>query len=85
MSSQTQNFITNARNETQKLWDAFHELKNMQAQWNALDYGNTLSDGEGANYGINHAQIGSAVFDAVNAIQVVLDAGNATNLAKLLY
>ncbi len=78
-------FITNARSNVKKLWDAYHYLKAMQDEYNALDYGNTLPDGEGANAGITKAMVGAAVFDTTNEIKLrIFDTGHATNLAKLL-
>lgn len=79
-----QNYINQARQQTQLLWNAYLALKGMQDQWNALSYGTTLMDGSGPNAGITAAAVGSVVFDSVNAITTVFATGVATDLAELL-
>jgi hypothetical protein len=57
----------------------------MQTEWNALDYGNTLDAGAGANTEILAADVGSVVFDTANELKLrIMDTGHKTNLAKLL-
>lgn len=82
--SREQDYISEARIATRQLWDAYHKLRTMQTEYNALDYGSQLDAGEGDNEGITAAEVGAVVFDTANAIKAVLDAGHATNLAKLL-
>lgn len=82
--SREQDFITEARDANSKIWEGINALKSLQREWNALDYGTTLDDGEGENTGITKAEVGAVVFDTANALITVLDAGNATNMAKLL-
>jgi len=87
MTAQTardSDFITRARNSNRQLWNAINDLVEMQRQWNALDLGNTLTPGDGANEGITAVEIGAVVFDTANAMVSVLNAGHATNMAKLL-
>jgi hypothetical protein len=87
MSAQTQrdaDYISRARQLNRQLWEAIINLQELQRQWNALDYGNTLPDGSGSNDGITAAQVGAVVSDTANAFVAVLDAGHATNMAKLL-
>ena len=79
-----QDYLSLARQSTKKLWDAYLELKKMQEEWNALDYGNTLANGEGANEGYTKAEVGSVVFDTINAMETLMGQGHATNIAKLL-
>lgn len=79
-----ESYYANVRQKNQQLWDALHELKIIQDQWNALDYGNTLADGTGVNAGITKSQLGAVIFDTTNALFVVLQAGSATNMANLL-
>ncbi len=80
----TTDYITIARQNCRQLWDALNNLEEMQKEWNALDYLNTLPEGTGANAGITAAIVGAAVFDAVTAIRTVMNAGSATNIAKML-
>lgn len=82
--SREQDFITEARAKNKAVWNGINELVAMQREWTALDYGNTLDDGEGDNTGINAAEVGAVVFDTATALVAVLDAGHATNMAKLL-
>ena len=77
-------FITLARQHNKAIWDAINELVGLQREWNALDYGNTLEPGAGANDGLTKTEIGAVVFDTTNATLAVLASGHATNMAKLL-
>lgn len=79
-----QDFITEARQHARNLLNAQLALESLQTEYNALDYGTTLDDGEGDNTGITKTMVGAVVFDTANAIRAVLAAGHATNLAKLL-
>lgn len=79
-----QTYITDAKRHVKALWNAYENLKAMQDQWNALDYGNTLMNGSGINDGISAASVGACVFDTTNAISTLFASGHATNLAKLL-
>ena len=79
-----QDYITLARQNNKQLWDALNNLIALQREYNALDYGNTLEDGEGDNTGITKAEVGAVVFDTANALAAVLAAGHSTNMAKLL-
>ena len=49
-----------------------------------VDYGTTLDAGEGANEGLTAQAVGAVVFDTANALVAVLNAGHATNCARLL-
>lgn len=82
--SRDQDFITEARDNARKIWEAITALKGLQREWTALDYGTTLVHGEGENSKLNVANVGSVVFDTTNAIEEVLNAGHATNLGRLL-
>ena len=66
------------------IWDGIHPLVSLPREWNALDYGNPLPAGEGANEGVSRAEVGSVTFDTANALVAVLSAGHATNMANLL-
>lgn len=82
-------YVRLAQANAKALLAAYQALLDMQFQWNALDYGNTLHDPAGAditetsdNY--SEAKVGAVVFDTTNAITTVLNAGSATNIANLL-
>lgn len=78
-------FTSLARARTKALWDAYHDLRELQTEWNALTYGDNLADGVGANLGYNKAEVGAVLFDTINEIKLrIFDTGHATNLAKLL-
>jgi len=77
-------YITIVRQKNKALWDSINDLVALQREWQALDYGNTLAPGEGENTGIVAAEVGAVVFDTTNAFVSVLNAGHATNMAKLL-
>lgn len=84
-AAREQDFITLARAAARKVWEGMHELLAMQTEWNALDYGNTLDNGEGQNAGLTRTEIGAVVFDTANELKLrVIDTGHKTNLARLL-
>lgn len=84
MNDRDKQYYTEARAAARALWDAVAKLESLQKQHSALDYGNTLPAGTGPHDGITKVEVGAAVFDTANAIRTVLNAGHATNLAKLL-
>lgn len=84
MSDRQQDYITLARQQAKNLWSSINELVELQREWNALDYGNTLVDGVGENAGITKTAVGAVVFDTANAVVSVFNAGSATNIARLL-
>lgn len=71
--------MADAKAANQTIWDGINELVALQRQWNAFDYGNTLNV-----QGVVSADIGAVVFDTAAAMVAVLNAGHATNMAKLL-
>lgn len=79
-----QDYITEARAANQAIWDGINALIALQREWNALDYGSTLADGDGANAGYTAAEVGAVVFDTANAFVALLGQGHATNMANLL-
>lgn len=84
MANRGSDFITEARQATRQLWDALLKLEALQNEYNALDYGTNLPDGVGENEGYTKLEVGAVVFDTANALRGVLNAGHATNVAKLL-
>ena len=82
--SRENDYITQARSANRAIWDGIHALKALQSEWNALDYGSTLDEGVGENAGITAPEVGAVVFDTATALEAVLSAGHATNMAKLL-
>jgi hypothetical protein len=84
MAGREQDYYTAARQHNQAIWNALNNLVGLQREWNALDYGNTLDDGENTNAGLTKTELGAVVFDTTNAMLGVLAAGHATNMAKLL-
>jgi hypothetical protein len=79
-----QDYYTLARQANTAIWDALNDLVALQREWDAMDFGNTLEPGAGANDGLTKTEIGAVVFDTTNAMLAVLAAGHATNMAKLL-
>lgn len=80
-------YYREVRSLVQSLWASINELVLRQREWTALDYGSTLPNAtadDGDLLGITAAQVGSCVFDTPNAFVTVLNAGHASNLAKLL-
>lgn len=82
---QQDEYITLVRGLASQLWDTMIRLRALQAQWNALDYSNTLLNFTGNNEGLVAADIGAAVFATADELKLrILDTGHATNLSKLL-
>lgn len=79
-----QDFISEVKAANRKIWDGINELKSLQREWNALDYGNTLDPGVGENEGLTAVEVGAVAFDTANALETTLNTGHATNMAKLL-
>ena len=79
-----QDYYTLARNHNKAIWDGINALVSLQREWQALDYGNTLEPGAGSNEGLTDTEVGAVVFDTANAMVAVLNAGHATNMARLL-
>lgn len=77
-------YITEARQNARKLWDAVNDLKALQNEWNSLDYGSTLENGTGDNAGYTKSEVGSVVFATTDAILTLFASGHATNVAGLL-
>jgi hypothetical protein len=84
MAGRHQDYISAVRAANRQIWDGVNELKALQREWQALDYGTTLSDGEGANEGYTKAEIGAVTFATTDALSALLDAGHATNMANAL-
>lgn len=84
MPNRQSDFVTAARQNNRAIWDAINNLVALQREWNALDYGSTLSDEIQGHEGVNSDEVGAVVFDTANAFVAVLNAGHATNMAKLL-
>lgn len=83
MSRET-NYYNNVRAANRQVWDGINALVALQREYNAMDYGTTLSPGDGPNDGITKTELGAVVFDTANAFQTLLGQGHATNMAKLL-
>ncbi len=49
MANRQQDYISAVRTANRQVWEGINELKALQREWQALDYGTTLPDGEGAN------------------------------------
>lgn len=87
--------ITRTRQATNKLLDALNELRALKLEWDALDLGNKIDDGdrkastptlgdfEGANSHLTKAEIGAVTGTTLAAIEALLKQGHATNLYKI--
>lgn len=84
MANRHTDYISAVREANRQVWDGINTLKALQREWQALDYGNTLPDGEGGNEGYTSAEIGAVVFATTDALSALLDGGHATNMANAL-
>lgn len=81
MAQSQADYIAAVKSANKAVWDGINNLVELQRQWNALAYGDTLVDPTGA---LTAAEIGAVVFDTADLFVGVLNAGSATNMAKLL-
>lgn len=80
-----QDFISEVRTLAQRFWKTLADLKAMQRESIALDYTNTLADGEGDNDGITKAEVIAVLHTSTDAIDTEFTGGgHATNFSKLL-
>lgn len=82
--SRSDDYITEVREANRMVWNGLNVLQSKQAEWNAGDYGNTLTTGTGTNAGITAAMVGASVFDSANALRTTMNTGVATNMVRLL-
>lgn len=82
--SRAEEYYQQVRDANRAIWDGINQLKGLQREWNALDYGTTLPNEPVGNEGIMSAELGAVVFDSANALEATLASGHATNMAKLL-
>lgn len=80
-----QDFISEVRSKAQAFWNALAGLKSLQRESIALDYANTLADGEGDNDGITKAEVIAVLHTSTDALDTSFTTGgHNTNFAKLL-
>lgn len=84
MAERDQEFIAKVRGEVKALWDSINELRGHRKRWDALALGDTMADGTGPNAGVTAAHTGAVVHATLDALESLLAAGHATNLARLL-
>ena len=84
MANRHQDYISAVRAANRRVWDGINDLKALQREWQALDYGNTLPDGEGDNAGYAKSEVGAVAFATADTLSSLLDSGHATNIANLL-
>jgi hypothetical protein len=64
-----------------QVWNGIRDLQALQGESNALDYGTTLETTDGEP---TAGELLAVVFATADALRTVLNAGHATNMAKLL-
>jgi hypothetical protein len=74
-------FKAEVRALNKQIWDGIRDLQALQGESNALDYGTTLETGPNEP---TTAELLAVVFATADALKAVLNAGHATNMAKLL-
>lgn len=73
---ETNEFQNEVAEANKDIWDGINKLVSLQREWNALDYGSSGTQGL--------ADYGAVTFDTANALVALLNAGHATNMAKIL-
>jgi hypothetical protein len=82
--SREDQFVLETQYAAKQLWLAIHKLESLQAEWTARDFTNTLQSGITLPKHPAVADLGAVVYDTCNALKAVLNAGHATNVAKVL-
>ena len=80
MAAREAEYVAEVKAANRAIWEGINALVAAQREWTALDYSATLD----ASEGVTAADVGAVVFDTANALVAVLNAGHATNMAKLL-
>jgi hypothetical protein len=75
-----ESFVADARRYSRAIWDGLNALEALQHEATALDYVNTL----GTQDGLESADVIAVVFATADALRTLLNAGHATNMAKVL-
>lgn len=79
-----QDFISAVRTQARAIVDAVDELNALEREWTWGGYSETLPDGVNQNEGITRAEIADIIGTTRGALNALLDAGNGTNLTKVL-
>lgn len=84
--SRKNDYVAETRSEVRQLVAALDRLRSKQIEWNANNYGETLTDDDliGVADGLHPSDIGAVIFDTVDALDAVLESGHASNLYRLL-
>lgn len=79
------NFVDRQVQSVVALLDAYEECLTLRLQWDALNYGTEISQGDlqGSLDYLTPQELADA-FTSIDAIKAVMDAGHKTNLYKLV-
>ncbi len=83
-AAREQEYYVAVKDANRQIWDGINTLISLQREWNSLDYGTTLDDGEGGNVPLTKTEITAVVNTTANAFVTLLGDGHGTNMAKLL-
>lgn len=84
MATRGDTYVSDTRASVRSFWESYLHLRSLQSEWDAQDFGNTLTAQLEINSDVTAAEVGAAIFDAMNAVKTVMDAGHATNLTNVL-
>jgi hypothetical protein len=73
-------YVRAVKAANKQIWDGIAELAKLRKEWDALALGDTLADVEG----VTGVEVGAVVHATGEALEAVLAAGHATNMARLL-
>lgn len=79
------NFVSRQVSRTAELLEAFNELLQLRSEWDALGYGQTITQNDlvGENTYLTPEMLADA-FTSIDALKAVMDAGHKTNLYRLV-
>lgn len=77
-------YVERLRGDVRGFIAAFNKIKADRAEWDALDLGNVIQQGDiPSGSGITTADLAAAIGTTVDALNALLAAGHATNLYRV--
>jgi hypothetical protein len=85
MAARQSDWISLVRQQSTTLIETVDALNALRSEYDALDYGNTLTDDDfaGANEDVTIAEIQAVIGTTLDALNALLQAGHGTNLMTI--
>jgi hypothetical protein len=85
MAARQSDWISLVRQQSTTLIETVDALNALRSEYDALDYGNTMTDDDfaGANEDVTIAEIQAVIGTTLDALNALLQAGHGTNLMTI--